>query len=60
MCYKNKKIKLNKEKRGKSEIDDIQNQSIYHLEKATRLKPSFIFAMSELAVQYGEKSIYDS
>ncbi|KAK9980401.1 hypothetical protein ABG768_000012 [Culter alburnus] len=69
VCYKTKKINLKKEKRGKTteidkarnekqdkaEIDKARNQSIYHLEKATHLKPSFIVAMSALAVQYGER-----
>lgn len=59
MCYKNKKINLNKEKKGKTEIDEARNQSIYHLEKAAQLKPSFIVAMSALAVQYRERGELD-
>ncbi|KAK9980402.1 hypothetical protein ABG768_000013 [Culter alburnus] len=55
VCYKTKKIILNKEKQDKSEIDKARNQSIYHLEMATQLKPSCIVAMSALAVQYGER-----
>ncbi|XP_052426301.1 interferon-induced protein with tetratricopeptide repeats 5-like [Carassius gibelio] len=56
MCYKIKKINLQKEKQvNKSEVNNARNQCIYHLEKATSLKPSFIIAMSELAFQYGEK-----
>ncbi|XP_048054268.1 interferon-induced protein with tetratricopeptide repeats 1-like [Megalobrama amblycephala] len=55
VCYMTKKINLNKEVQDKSEIDKARNQSIYHLEMATQLKPSFIVAMSALAVQYGER-----
>ncbi|XP_067258669.1 interferon-induced protein with tetratricopeptide repeats 5-like [Chanodichthys erythropterus] len=59
VCYKTKKIILNKEKQDKSEIDKARNQSIYHLEMATQLKPSCIVAMSALAVQYGERRELD-
>ncbi|XP_067225326.1 interferon-induced protein with tetratricopeptide repeats 11 isoform X2 [Chanodichthys erythropterus] len=57
MCYKNKKITLQKEQdRGnRSEVNYARNQCIYYLEKATSLKDSFIFAMCELALQYGER-----
>ncbi|XP_042591209.1 interferon-induced protein with tetratricopeptide repeats 5-like [Cyprinus carpio] len=57
MCYKTKKINLKKEKRkvNKSEVNNARNQCIYHLEKAISLKAGFIIAMSELAIQYGEK-----
>lgn len=57
MCYKTKKINLQKENRGvnKSEVNNARNQCIYYLEKATSLKASFVIAMSELALQYGEK-----
>ncbi|ROL48445.1 Interferon-induced protein with tetratricopeptide repeats 5 [Anabarilius grahami] len=54
MCYKTKKINLQVEKKGKVEVDRARNQIIYHLEKATSLKASFIFAMCELAFHYGE------
>uniref|UniRef100_A0A8C2KM19 Interferon-induced protein with tetratricopeptide repeats 11 n=1 Tax=Cyprinus carpio TaxID=7962 RepID=A0A8C2KM19_CYPCA len=57
MCYKTKKINLQKEKweGNKPEVNKARNQCIYYLEKATSLKASFVFAMSELALQYGEK-----
>ncbi|XP_056325351.1 interferon-induced protein with tetratricopeptide repeats 5-like [Danio aesculapii] len=55
MCYKTKKIDLQKEKGDKFQIYDARNQCIYYLEKATSLKDSFIIAMCELAIQYGEK-----
>ncbi|KAG7325234.1 hypothetical protein KOW79_011550 [Hemibagrus wyckioides] len=57
LCYK-KKI-LNLKQAGShhtqgAEINRAQEQCIYHLEMATEMKPSFIVAMSELAIQYGE------
>ncbi len=57
MSYKTKKINLQKERRGvnKPEVNNARNQCIYYLEKATSLKDSFILAMCELALQYGEK-----
>uniref|UniRef100_A0A673KLE2 Interferon-induced protein with tetratricopeptide repeats 12 n=1 Tax=Sinocyclocheilus rhinocerous TaxID=307959 RepID=A0A673KLE2_9TELE len=56
MCYKTKKINLKRENRNKTEIDEARDKSIYHLEMATSQKASFIFAMSELALQYGERN----
>ncbi|XP_077057289.1 protein IFIT1 homolog B-like isoform X2 [Siphateles boraxobius] len=59
MCYKTKKINLQKEKRldrgSQNEVNNARNQCIYYLEKATSLKDFFIIAMCELAVQYGER-----
>ncbi|XP_051769962.1 interferon-induced protein with tetratricopeptide repeats 5-like [Ctenopharyngodon idella] len=59
MCYKTKKINLQKEKRqdrgNRTEVKNARNQCIFYLEKATSLKASFIIAMCELALQYGEK-----
>ncbi|XP_056109041.1 interferon-induced protein with tetratricopeptide repeats 5-like [Rhinichthys klamathensis goyatoka] len=59
MCYKTKKINLQKEKRldrgSQTEVNNVRNKCIYYLEKATSLKANFIIAMSELALQYGEK-----
>ncbi|XP_039541264.1 interferon-induced protein with tetratricopeptide repeats 5-like [Pimephales promelas] len=66
MCYKKKKIHLQKEKpdrgsqrnpgRGsQTEVNNARNEFIYYLEKATSLKANFIIAMSELALQYGER-----
>ncbi|KAG7325232.1 hypothetical protein KOW79_011548 [Hemibagrus wyckioides] len=57
LCYK-KKI-LNLKQAGShhtkgAEINRAQEQCIYHLEMATEMKPSFIVAMRELAIQYGE------
>uniref|UniRef100_A0A4W4G089 Uncharacterized protein n=1 Tax=Electrophorus electricus TaxID=8005 RepID=A0A4W4G089_ELEEL len=58
LCYKRKKTDLlqagsyySKE----AEIQQVWDQCIYHLEKATTLSPDFIYAMIELAVQYGKK-----
>ncbi|XP_027033184.2 interferon-induced protein with tetratricopeptide repeats 5-like [Tachysurus fulvidraco] len=58
LCYK-KKIQ-NLKKAGShhtkgAEINRAQTQCIYHLEMATEMKPSFIIAMCELALQYGWK-----
>ncbi|KAK2876613.1 hypothetical protein Q8A67_020709 [Cirrhinus molitorella] len=57
MCYRTKKINLLKEKRevNWNEVNNARNQCISYLEKATSLKGSFVIAMSELALQYGEK-----
>ncbi|KAK7122856.1 hypothetical protein R3I94_019838 [Phoxinus phoxinus] len=57
LCYKQKKIQLLQEQshhtRG-SRLQQIRDQCIYHLEKATSLTTSFISAMSDLALLYGE------
>ncbi|KAL0179751.1 hypothetical protein M9458_025193, partial [Cirrhinus mrigala] len=57
LCYKLKKIQLLQERshhtRG-SRVQQIRDQCIYHLEKATSLTASFISAMSDLALLYGE------
>ncbi|XP_010893895.2 interferon-induced protein with tetratricopeptide repeats 10 [Esox lucius] len=57
LCYKRKKNSLYK--RGsfcdrQAEIQQLKRQCIYHLEKATSLKPSFFYALAELALLYGE------
>ncbi|XP_072523362.1 interferon-induced protein with tetratricopeptide repeats 5-like [Salminus brasiliensis] len=57
LSYKTKIVLLRREGSHHSkgaEIQRIRNQLIYHLEMATTLRPSFILAMSELAVQYGQ------
>ncbi|XP_043109914.1 interferon-induced protein with tetratricopeptide repeats 10 [Puntigrus tetrazona] len=57
LCYKMKKIQLLQEgshhTKG-SRVQQIRNQCIYHLEKATSLTAFFISAMSDLALMYGE------
>lgn len=60
MCYRTKKINLQKERQqgNRTEVrieNDARNKCIYYLEKAIDQKPSFIIAMCELALQYGEK-----
>ncbi|XP_065098665.1 interferon-induced protein with tetratricopeptide repeats 5-like [Paramisgurnus dabryanus] len=55
LCYRSKKINLQKEKQDSEEVNEARDNSIYHLEMATSLKASFIIAMSELALQYGER-----
>ncbi|KAK7122857.1 hypothetical protein R3I94_019839 [Phoxinus phoxinus] len=59
LCYKTKKINLQKEKRrdkgSKTEVNEARDMCIYYLEKATSLKRYFIFALCELALQYGER-----
>ncbi|XP_037399937.1 interferon-induced protein with tetratricopeptide repeats 5-like [Pygocentrus nattereri] len=57
LSYKKKQIDLHRAGSHHSKSAEIQrfrNQCIYHLEKAITLKPSFISAMSELALQYGQ------
>ncbi|KAL7857133.1 hypothetical protein SRHO_G00160320 [Serrasalmus rhombeus] len=57
LCYNRKKTHLFQTQSLRSkgaEIQRLRNQCICHLEMAITLKPSFIFAMSELALQYGE------
>ncbi|XP_016126104.1 interferon-induced protein with tetratricopeptide repeats 10 [Sinocyclocheilus grahami] len=57
LCYKLKKIQLLQEgshhAKG-SRVQQTRNQCIYHLEKAISLTGSFISAMSDLALLYGE------
>ncbi|XP_058648928.1 interferon-induced protein with tetratricopeptide repeats 10 [Onychostoma macrolepis] len=57
LCYKQKKIQLQQEgshhAKG-SRVQQIRDQCIYHLERATSLTASFISAMSDLALMYGE------
>ncbi|XP_073697346.1 uncharacterized protein [Garra rufa] len=63
-CYISKKTFLERKHRmyGKADSDakesnEIQQyleQCIYHLEMAISLKPSFIFAMADLALHYGQ------
>lgn len=55
LCYRNKKINLQKEKCHFAEVNKARDKSIYHLEMATSLKASFIVALSQLALQYGER-----
>lgn len=57
LCYKFKKIQVLQEQshhaKG-SRVQQLRDQCIYHLEKATSLTTSFISAMSDLALLYGE------
>ncbi|XP_051959367.1 interferon-induced protein with tetratricopeptide repeats 5-like [Xyrauchen texanus] len=55
LCYKNKKLNLQRERRDTEVVDEARDKIIYHMEKATSLKASFIIAMSELALQYAER-----
>ncbi|KAL0984135.1 hypothetical protein UPYG_G00137570 [Umbra pygmaea] len=57
LCYKRKKIELQNSGRfhaKEAEIQELLRKNIYHLEKATSLKPHFIYAMAELALSYAE------
>ncbi|KAK7165362.1 hypothetical protein R3I94_003657 [Phoxinus phoxinus] len=63
MCFKSKKIFLEKNwTPGKTELDvkestEIQQyleKCIYHLDMAITLKPTFIIAMADLALHYGQ------
>ncbi|KAK6329382.1 hypothetical protein J4Q44_G00013600 [Coregonus suidteri] len=57
LCYKKKKISVCKSGsfHGKgAEIQKLLRKCIQHLEMATSLKSSFIYAMAELALLYGE------
>lgn len=64
MCFKIKKIFLEKKNRtpGKTEFDVIESYEIrqylemciYHLDMAISLKPSFVIAMADLALHYGQ------
>ncbi|XP_060794826.1 interferon-induced protein with tetratricopeptide repeats 5-like [Neoarius graeffei] len=58
LCYKQKIQNLRfagSHHRTGAEIKQAQEQCIYHLEIATKLKTGFILAMSDLALQYGVK-----
>ncbi|MCI4384183.1 hypothetical protein PGIGA_G00035780 [Pangasianodon gigas] len=64
LCYKRKTTVLQREGSQNSpsagaEIRRSRSQCIYHLDKATELKPGFILAMTELAVQYSEDGKLD-
>ncbi|XP_056325724.1 interferon-induced protein with tetratricopeptide repeats 10 [Danio aesculapii] len=57
LCYKFKKIQVLQEQSHHakaSRVQQLRDQCIDHLEKATSLTTSFISAMSDLALQYGE------
>ncbi|XP_030630940.1 interferon-induced protein with tetratricopeptide repeats 5-like [Chanos chanos] len=57
LCYKKKKNNLystgSHHSKG-AEIRRVRDQCIYHLQKAVALKSSFVSAMSDLALLYGE------
>lgn len=61
LCYKTKTTSLQREgsQNSRSAGAEIRSHCIYHLEKATELKPGFIRAMTELALQYGEDGKLD-
>ncbi|XP_065098901.1 interferon-induced protein with tetratricopeptide repeats 10 [Paramisgurnus dabryanus] len=57
-CYKLKKTQLLKQRNHHtkaSQVQQIRDQIIYHLEMATTHSSGFIAAMSDLALHYGEK-----
>lgn len=56
LCYKRTTFKQPyvSHSRRRAAISSVRNQCIYHLEKAIEIKPSFILALAELALQYGE------
>ncbi|XP_066521320.1 interferon-induced protein with tetratricopeptide repeats 5-like isoform X2 [Hoplias malabaricus] len=57
LSYKKKKVNLHRARnhhRDSTEIQRIRKQCIYHLQLAITLNPSFVLAMSELALLYGE------
>ncbi|KAL1274582.1 hypothetical protein QQF64_027396 [Cirrhinus molitorella] len=56
ICYKSKK-KILESKCAKAESDKIQqylHKCIYHLKRAICLKPLFVVAVADLALQYGQ------
>ncbi|XP_065098659.1 interferon-induced protein with tetratricopeptide repeats 5-like [Paramisgurnus dabryanus] len=58
LCYKIKKIQLLQEGNHHtktSQVQQIRDQIIYHLEMAATHAPCFITAMSDLALHYGER-----
>lgn len=64
LCYKRKTTSLQREGSQNShssgaEIQRLRSQCIYHLDKATELKPGFVIAMTELAIQYSEDGKLD-
>lgn len=59
LCYKQKKISLKKKYGSCQKVDNYEEQEclhkcIHHLERAVSLRPGFIYAMAELAVNYGQ------
>lgn len=59
LCYKSKTTDLKCKGSAGTEIQRLRSQCIYHLDKATELKPGFVIAMTELAVQYSEDGKLD-
>ncbi|XP_073699602.1 uncharacterized protein [Garra rufa] len=56
LCYRNKIYQEKKHWKHESyEIQQYQNHCIKHLEDAVRLKPSFVIAMADLALHYGQR-----
>ncbi|XP_078147087.1 interferon-induced protein with tetratricopeptide repeats 5-like [Centroberyx gerrardi] len=55
LCYKTKKMALlNRKPYCNQEMQRLRRLCTHHLEEAVRLKPSFIFAIAELALMYAE------
>ncbi|KAL1274580.1 hypothetical protein QQF64_027394 [Cirrhinus molitorella] len=60
MCYKSKKLSLEKTNgeamtdKKKYEIQKYLHKCIHHLQKAISLKPSFVIAVADLALHYGQ------
>ncbi|KAG7492767.1 hypothetical protein MATL_G00017720 [Megalops atlanticus] len=56
LCYKRKRIALRRPggHTSKADTDELLSLVIHHLEEAAFLKPSFIYAMAELGLSYGE------
>ncbi|XP_071383545.1 interferon-induced protein with tetratricopeptide repeats 5-like [Centroberyx affinis] len=55
LCYKKKKMALfDRKPYCNKEMQQWRRLCIQHLEEAVRLKPSFLFAMAELALLYAE------
>ncbi|XP_071383542.1 interferon-induced protein with tetratricopeptide repeats 5-like [Centroberyx affinis] len=58
LCYKTKKMALfNKKPYCNQEMQQLRRLGIHHLEEAVRLKPSFIYAMADLALLYEDKDM---
>ncbi|XP_078147088.1 interferon-induced protein with tetratricopeptide repeats 5-like [Centroberyx gerrardi] len=55
LCYKTKKkALLNRKPYCNQEMQRLRRLCTHHLEEAVKLKPSFIFAIAELALMYAE------
>ncbi|XP_071319301.1 interferon-induced protein with tetratricopeptide repeats 5-like isoform X2 [Trachinotus anak] len=55
LCYKKKKIDEQRKPSNNQRVKQWRRLCIQHLEEAVKIKPSFLLAIAELALLYGEE-----